>query len=1640
MATTRSFLPRAPLLLGTLLIGTLLLARSVSAAVLPFGAGSVADGVNPASYGCVIDYGNWITNAGVVQPGIAGCDPKGDYNGIPYGTPTKLYPQLVDQAATVPTATHRWWGMVPFYGEGQAGGSGAGYLTADPLMARATNRGVRVMGLPNGLRTMGANQFVYSIPDPSREVFDGIAIGNAQFSTLNAYMQDHSDGSITVQWRSGATPVMTATLVHGSPYMFFEVFAGTPVIRTKAPDGGEKGIFHQAANSLGVWTNVAGVRNHFLVIGEGDMAFSTPQAAEIAFNPPGRRFTLAWLPVTGTGAPGSAMMAEFSQYALNRIARVTIDHAVDPQTQAVTVSHAYLGAGGERVTTLAGLMPLQWKNTSHALGTYKTRSARGVVRFTPTSGFDYRLPFVGVLPLLPNQLSEQEESRLRALVTAFVNEGAAAWNPKTDTYWSGKAYGKVAEVAALAGSLGMTAEAATLVGWLKSELADWFSATTTGPLDKTKYFAYDRDWNTLLGFEESFGAQQQLNDHHFHYGYFVRAAAEVCRVDASWCSSQAYGPMIELLIRGYAAGRDDPLFPYLRHFDPANGFSWASGHANFALGNNNESTSEAANAYGAIVLYGLITGNQELVDRGVYLHASTTAAYWEYWNNLDAFRGLGSDFDNFPPGYDKIATSIIWGAGGVFSTWFSGAYAHILGIQGLPLNPLVLHIGQHADYLRDYVTLGLSQSSNGQPSGLPPGQWTDIWWNILAMTDPQRAIDDFNALNLNYTVEEGETRAHTFQWIHAFRALGHVESGKGTITADYPAAVAFNKNGVITYVVYNLGSGTRHVRFSDGMSINAPAGSFGIKRTGDVPDPADNGDTQPPTQPGAPSASSVTVSSAVLAWTSSTDNTAVAGYEVTVDGRKSTTATPGIEISGLAPDTQYLASVVAFDAAGNRSGASSGFFVTAADTQAPTTPGAAVASNITFSGATLNWTAATDNVGVAGYEVTVAGNTLGTTATTLVVDNLTAATLVTVSVRAFDAAGNRSSASTASFTTPAAPCTANCEGDLPAGWTSQDVGSPKPGSARFAGGVFTTTANGTDIWATQDSFHFVHRMLTGDGRVTARVTALDLTDAWAKAGVMMRGSLAANSQHVFMAVTGSNGAAFQRRTATGGASSHTGGSNVRAPHWVRLERQGNLFTGLVSADGSTWSIVGSQVIGMPGTVYVGLAHTSHRSGVLGNAGFAGVQVTGGAADTQAPTAPGVAVASNVTASGATLNWAAASDNVAVTGYEVTVGGNTLSTTATTLVVGDLTAETMYAVSVRAFDAAGNRSSASTAGFTTLPATCTANCDGDLPAEWTAQDVGSTAPGATRIANGIFVTTASGADIWGSTDSFHFVHRPLIGDGQVTARVTALDPTDAWAKAGVMMRASLAGNSQHALMAVTAGNGAAFQRRTAAAGASSHTAGPSVRTPHWVRLVRTGNLFTGYVSGDGTSWVAVGSQTIAMPGTVYAGLAHTSHREGVLGQASFASVSVSASAPPGAVLIQAEDYTAYADSDTANNGRAYRGDSVDIEATSDVNGGFNVGWTKLGEWLEFTTNLVAGNYRICSRVASSVGGGAFTLKLDGQTVAAQTVANTGGWQRWVTLESPVFAASAGTQTLRLDIQSGDFNVNWFEITTEACSVR
>ena len=167
---------------------------------------------------------------------------------------------------------------------------------------------------------------------------------------------------------------------------------------------------------------------------------------------------------------------------------------------------------------------------------------------------------------------------------------------------------------------------------------------------------------------------------------------------------------------------------------------------------------------------------------------------------------------------------------------------------------------------------------------------------------------------------------------------------------------------------------------------------------------------------------------------------------------------------------------------------------------------------------------------------------------------------------------------------------------LPAGQQSVDLGSPAiAGTASYSAGRYTIKAGGVDIWSTSDQFHFVYQALTGDAEVIARVASLTSANAWSKAGIMIREALTAQSRHASMFASVSKGYAFQRRPDTGGLSVHTSGGSGAPPGWVRLVRTGDRFDAYRSADGVSWTTIGSDTIPMADTVYVGLAVTSHNT-------------------------------------------------------------------------------------------------------------------------------------------------------------------------------------------------------------------------------------------------------------------------------------------------------------------------------------------------------------------------------------------------------------------------------------------------------------
>jgi FtsP/CotA-like multicopper oxidase with cupredoxin domain/regulation of enolase protein 1 (concanavalin A-like superfamily) len=348
--------------------------------------------------------------------------------------------------------------------------------------------------------------------------------------------------------------------------------------------------------------------------------------------------------------------------------------------------------------------------------------------------------------------------------------------------------------------------------------------------------------------------------------------------------------------------------------------------------------------------------------------------------------------------------------------------------------------------------------------------------------------------------------------------------------------------------------------------------------------------------------------------------------------------------------------------------------------------------------------------------------------------------------------------------------------------------------------------------------------------------------------------------------------------------------------------------------------------------------------------------------------------------------------VARTGTAITGTGGTVSYTHTGLTTGNT-----YSYYVTASNLIGTSLPTATINIT-LSSTA-------LPPPWATMDVGSVGlTGNARFLNGLFTLQGAGADIWGTADAFRFVYQPLSGDGQITARVASMQNTSAFAKTGVMIRESLTANSTHAMMDVTPGNGAEFSRRLSTGASTTVTALANVTAPYWVRLVRTGNTLTGYVSANGTTWVQAGTSTVAMASSVYIGLVVSSHTTTALATSTIDNVSVTGatgSAPTAIISAPISNTSFLAPASIPITATATAGTGATVRQVDFYSGVTLIGTATTSPYTVTWSNVSAGSYSLTVKVTDTLGATATS------SAVPITVTST------ATLPAPWVTADVGT---------------------------
>lgn len=678
--------------------------------------------------------------------------------------------------------TNDFWSSLiyPFFGDAHSN-----KLCAHPLNFQA-----KATGLEMGYTTdpiFASNDFLY--PYAAH-----LTVGINGMSASRTLTEAYGDWTVTASWEDGPLN-MEATIGHGLPYAFFRIGGGDAVVTAQQTPT----VWFNQNEVLGI--TVGG--KHYGIFAPTGSSWSASSPFQSNLN--GSEYlSVALLPDTDLET-----LELFRSHAYAFVTNSIVDWDYNESNAELISTYTYEtvlmdSAENNLDQTLSALYRHQWLNTSEPLTGHNYHSPRGEMKLFAGNSFTTQMTFHGILPALPDQGNYN-----RSELLSHVQNVAAESLPAGPSYENGKAMARFSHLVHIADQLGAITERDHFLSEIKSRLEDWF---TDGGQQE---YSYNDTWDVLTGYPSGYGADNQINDHHFHAAYAIMSAATVAQYDSVWASQEHWGGMVNLLIKdGNNWDRDDTQFPFLRTHDAYAGHSWAAGHGDFAEGNNQESSSESMNFAAAAFLWGEVTNQPEIRDLGVFLYTTETSAIEQYWFDIDN--------TNFPEDYPRVAIGMVWGGKGVHSTWFGADPEYIHGINFLPVTSASLYLGRHPEYvLANYNEI--VDERNGQPI-----IWQDVLWKYLALSDANLALSYYHA-DQSYPPFDGESRAHTLHWLYNLKKMGQLDT---SIVADISTYSVFkDAAGDLTYTAYNAGGTERLVNFSDGFSIAVAPGAMSAHST-----------------------------------------------------------------------------------------------------------------------------------------------------------------------------------------------------------------------------------------------------------------------------------------------------------------------------------------------------------------------------------------------------------------------------------------------------------------------------------------------------------------------------------------------------------------------------------------------------------------------------------------------------------------------------------------------------------------------------------------------------------------------------------------------------------------------------------------
>lgn len=527
--------------------------------------------------------------------------------------------------------------------------------------------------------------------------------------TVRSEVTDYDDNSVSLRiLGANGQRIYDARLVKGVPFVFCNF---------------------QTALSI----NVASFKNQVIETtpdGRSVLRISNNFSSYVVYAPNAARMTLKDGVVSLRAT--DAVVVGTSPLNMSAKDRRSYDQAASAIVTATSVSYN-VAKGIARTTlkystknnqpTIVATLPHQTiagnSATSTKLGELTTIRGKVELRLSQSIDYQTRLPTSEFIIKAPNNGNFYTPTKLKEYLTA----DAKNIQTNTSSYDGSKELYRLANLLMVAEQT-KSSTAPVFRDRLTAELSDWL---TYQPGKTNKYFYYDKIVKGLVAVEPQYGSDT-FNDHHFHYGYFLYACAMLGTYNPQFVRD--YGKTVNLIAADIAGDGDD-VFPKNRTFDAYEGHSWAGGLQAFREGNNQESVSEAANAWFALGAWANVSANPKLKQKADWLYANEAAAanYYYYQNQQNPF----------PVGYTHAIVSLLWGGKNDSATWFSSTAEakHMI---------LTIPISGGSQYLnRSNELAGSLEALDAELNGAQPTSYQDILLLARSLTDPKTAQANFQS-------------------------------------------------------------------------------------------------------------------------------------------------------------------------------------------------------------------------------------------------------------------------------------------------------------------------------------------------------------------------------------------------------------------------------------------------------------------------------------------------------------------------------------------------------------------------------------------------------------------------------------------------------------------------------------------------------------------------------------------------------------------------------------------------------------------------------------------------------------------------------------------------------------------------------